>query len=295
MTLPIPFDKREGFIYHNGEFLNWKEAKIHILTHALHYGSSCFEGVRIYNGKIFKNKEHAERLLFSASELSMNVSIKAEEIEEICLETCKKNNIKNGYIRPVFWRGSEQMQVYAPHSKIHFAVASWGWPNYSEEKKFKGSHLVVAKYKRASPESGPVFAKIGGLYVSSTLVKHDAENLGFDDALMLGYKGFIAETSTSNIFFVFDGELHTPKADCFLNGITRQTVISLAKEMGIKVVEREISLEELSHVSDAFITGTASEVSRVASIATRDLKTKYEFREVKISTYLMQKYNELTK
>jgi branched-chain amino acid aminotransferase len=187
------------------------------------------------------------------------------------------------------------MQVSAPYSKIHFAVASWDWPNYSQEKKLKGSNLVVAKYKRASPESGPVFAKVGGLYVSSTLVKHDAEKLGFDDCLMLGYKGFVAESSTSNIFFVFDGELHTPKADCFLNGITRQTVISLAKDLGIKVVEREISLEELAKASDAFMTGTASEISRVASITTRDLGTKYEFKDAKISTYLMQKYKELTR
>jgi branched-chain amino acid aminotransferase len=293
--LPIPFDERDGLLYLDGEFIPWKEAKLHVLTHALHYGSSCFEGLRIYDGKIFKNEEHAKRLLFSASELDMKVKITEKEIEEICIEICRKNNVLNGYIRPIFWRGSEQMQVSAPETKIHFAVACWAWPNYSEEKKKSGLRLVIAKYKRMSPECAPVFAKVGGLYVSSTLVKHDAEKLGFDDCLMLGSQGFIAESSTSNVFFVFDNTLHTPKADCFLNGITRQTVIELAKTLNIPVFEREIALEELINAQDAFTTGTAAEISKIASITKRDLTTTFEFKDAKLSHFLMSKYKELTK
>lgn len=290
----IPFDKRVGIIYYNGEFLEWPEAKVHVLNHGLHYGSSCFEGLRIYNGKIFKNFEHAERLRFSANELGFaNFKMTSKEIAEICIQVCAKNNILNGYIRPIAFRGSEQMQVGATASSIHFAVAAWHWPNYSEEKKIKGINLVVAKYKRPSAESGPVFAKVGGFYVSPTLVKNDAESLGFDDALMLDFRNFIAESSTSNVFFVKGNEIHTPIPDCFLNGITRQTIIEIAKNIGIHVVEKHISLEDLIKYTDGFTTGTAAEVCKIASVTTRDLKQKYLFKDSNISNLLLQEYKKV--
>lgn len=296
MTLPIPLDEREGFIFFNNKFIPWKEAKIHVLTHGLHYGSSCFEGVRIYNGKIFKNLEHAERLLFSASCMDFTnflTPFTAKEIADICDETCKKNNILNGYIRPIFWRGSEQLQVSAPDTKINFAVAAWSWPNYSEAKKKEGLKLLIGLYKRPSHESGPVFAKVGGFYVSPTLIKHDAEKQGFDDCLMLDYRNYIAECSTSNFFAVFGNEIHTPIPDCFLNGITRQTVIELAKNLGYKVIERHMELNELANATDAFSTGTASEITRIASVTLRDLNVKYEFKESSVSIHLLEEYKRL--
>ena len=288
-----PFDQREGFIYLDNEFVEWKEAKIHFLTHGLHYGSACFEGIRIYNGKIFKNLEHAERLLYSASQLDFKIEKTAQEIAEICVETCKKNNIENGYVRPLAWRGSNQMQVGARNSDVRFAVSSWQWPNYDETKKKAGLRFILGLYKRQSAECAPVFAKASGLYVASTLCKNDAENKGFDDCLMLDYRDFVAESSTSNVFFVFGSEIHTPIADCFLNGITRQTVIKLARDLGYTVIERHMKLEELSVADDAFATGTAAEVSKIASVTTRDLNTIYEFKESTVSHHLMEEYKKL--
>ena len=289
------FDNREGKIFLNNKFISWEDSKIHTLNHSLHYGSSCFEGIRIYNGKIFKNKEHAERLLFSASTLDLAPEFTPNQIQEICIDLCKKNNILNGYIRPLFWRGSEEMLIGTTNLIPQFSVAAWSWPQYSEQKKMDGKHLIVAKYKRPSPESGPVFSKIGGLYVASTLVKNDATKHGFDDCIMLDYRNYIAESSTSNIFFVFGGEIHTPIADCFLNGITRQTVILLAKELGYKVIERHIKLEEIEKAEDAFLTGTAAEVSKISSVTLRDLKTRYDFQNNQVSHHLIKEYKNLVK
>lgn len=294
-NLPIPFDKREGIIFLNGEYVNWRDAKIHILTHALHYGSSCFEGLRIYDGKIFKNLEHAKRLLESAKMMDFKLEYSKEQIAEACIEVCKKNNVQNGYIRPIVWRGSEQMQVSARFSKIHFSIATWGWPSINSNLKKEGLNLIVGMYKRSSPECFPVFAKAGGLYVSSTLVKHEAENRGFHDCLMLDYRNYIAESSTSNFFVCFEDEIHTPIADCFLNGITRKVTMEIAKNLGYKVVERHIKLEELKNATDAFLTGTAAEISKVASVTERDLKTVYEFKSNKITKKLLEAYQEYVK
>lgn len=292
--MKLPFDEREGIIYYNGKYLDWRDAKVHVLNHGLHYGSSCFEGLRIYNGKIFKNLEHAERLCASASLLDFkNFKMKPEEIAEICVEVCRKNNILNGYIRPIAFRGSEEMQVGTLNTSIHFVVAAWQWPNYPEEKKTSGVHFVVAKYKRPPADSGPVFAKVGGFYVSSTLVKNEATEQGFDDALMLDFRDFIAESSASNVFFVKENEIHTPIADCFLNGITRQTIIKLAKDSGFKVLEKHIKLEDLPLYEDAFTTGSAAEICKIASITTRNLETKFEFKQSKVSNFLLAEYKKL--
>jgi branched-chain amino acid aminotransferase len=287
----IPFDQREGCIYFNGDFINWKDAKVHILNHSMHYGSSCFEGIRIYNGKIFKALEHAERLMYSASQLELKPSFTPLQVVEICSEVCKKNNIIDGYIRPLIWRGSEEIRVGNTLDNCNFMVAVWQWPNYSEEKKFTGAKLLLSKYCRPPANSGPVTAKIGGLYVSSTLAKNEATNRNFDDALMLDYRGYVAETSTSNIFFVFNGEIHTPIADCFLKGITRQVVIELAESLEYKVVERHIHLDELKDATDAFFTGTASEISKVLSLQAGDIL--YEFKESEISHLLLKEYKAL--
>lgn len=294
LVLPLAFDTREGFIFHNGAYKPWKDARIHILTHALHYGSSCFEGIRIYEGKIFKNREHAGRMIESAKALELNLPFTAYEIEQICIETCKVNNVKDGYIRPLCWRGSNQMQVSAQHSDIHFSVSTWEWANKIETLR-RGQRLIVGKYKRPSPECGPVHAKAGGLYVSSTLVKHDAENKGFNDALMLDFRDYIAECTTSNFFAVFDDEIHTPTPDCFLNGITRQTIIHIAKTLGYKVVERNIKLGELREARDAFSTGTAAEISKISSVSERDLKAVYELKDTDVSDRLLKAFHEFVR
>ena len=291
---PIPFDDRDGFIYFNGEFVEWRQAKIHVLNHGLHYASSVFEGTRIYNGKIFKNTEHNTRLHRSAEILDFEIENNVEEINELCYDVCKKNNIINGYIRPVAWRGSEQMQISAKNTKIHFAIAAWSWPSYySDEMKKLGLKLKVAKYKRPHPETAPTEAKAGCLYSICTISKHEAERDGFADCLMLDYRGYVAEGTGANFFAIFDGEIHTPKADCFLNGLTRQTVIRLAKDLGYNVVERHIEFAELKNAQDAFFTGTAAEVTKIGSVTSRDLKETFEFKENKISLHLLSSYRDL--
>lgn len=294
MSLPISFDNRDGFIYYNNEFIDWRDAKVHILNHGLHYASSVFEGTRIYNGKIFKNHEHNVRLHKSAEYLDFKIPKSAEEINELCYEICKKNNIVNGYIRPVAFRGSEQMQIAASQTSTHFAIAAWSWPSYySDEAKKIGLRLRVAKYRRPSPDSAPVHAKAAGLYMICTISKHEVEKDGFNDALMLDYRGYIAEGTGANFFAIFDGEIHTPIADCFLNGLTRQNVIKMAKDLGYKLVERHIKLEELANADDAFFTGTAAEVTKIGSVTTLDGQRTYEFRGNKISSHLLEKYKEL--
>lgn len=290
----IPFDKRTGKIFYNGNFVEWQNANTHILNHGLHYASSVFEGVRMYNGKIFKNTIHNERLHNSAKILDFKLPYSIEELDALCTEVCKVNNLKDCYIRPVAWRGSEQMQISGSKNKIHLAIATWAWPALHADLKRTGVNMVVANYRRPPANCAPVFAKAAGLYMIVTISKHEAERMGFQDALMLDFHGNVAEATGANFFAIFDGEIHTPTPDCFLNGITRQTVIIFAKELGFKVVERKITLEELANAQDAFITGTAAEVSKVASISTID-GTKYEFKESKISNYLLDKYQELVR
>jgi len=289
-----PFDLRDGTIFYNGNFVEWKDAKVHILNHGLHYASSVFEGVRMYNGKIFKNTEHNIRLHKSAEILDFELPYCVEELDELCLKICKMNNLDDAYIRPFAFRGSEQMQISGSLNKVHVGVAAWQWPSLHGDLKRTGVNMMVAEYRRPPANCAPVFAKAAGLYMIVTISKHKAERAGFHDALMLDYQENIAEATGANFFAIFDGEIHTPIADCFLNGLTRQTVIQLAKELGYKVVERKITLPELAKAQDAFMTGTAAEVSRIASI-TDEKSMKYEFKDNKISLHLLDKYQELVR
>ena len=260
-------ENKEGLIWYNGDLVDWKDAKLHLLSHGLHYASSVFEGERAYSGKIFKLNEHTERLLDSASQLDLNVPYTLSEIKAACCLVLEKNNLKDAYIRPIIWRGAETMGVSAPNSKIHCAIAVWEWPSYfSPEDKLKGIKLTLSKWKRPSPETIPCKAKAAGLYMICTLSKQEAESRGYDDALMLDWKGQIAEATGANIFFIIGNEIHTPVPDCFLDGITRRTVIEIAKVQGLKIIERKIEIDELSDFEQCFITGTAAEVTPVSEI-----------------------------
>lgn len=265
--MAIPFDDRDGVIWFDGKLVPWREAKVHVLTHGLHYGSSVFEGERAYGGKIFKSREHSERLHRSAETLGMQIPFTPEQIDAAKMEVLKANNMQDAYLRPVAWRGSEMMAVSAQKSTIHVAIAAWEWPSmFNPEIKAKGIRLCWAKYKRPSPETEPVHSKAAGLYMICTISKHDAEAKGYQDALMLDYRGYLAEATGANLFLVINGEIHTPTADCFLNGITRQTVIQLAKDAGYTVIERHIMPEELSKAQEVFLTGSAAEITPVGEI-----------------------------
>ena len=283
------FSQNEGFIWYDGELVEWKDTKIHVLTHGLHYASSVFEGERCYDGKIFREIEHTQRLHHSANTLGFEIPYSVEEICEIRKIVLKANNITNGYIRPVAWRGSEMMGISAQRNKIHLAVAAWEWPSYySPEARLKGIKLQLTKWRRPSPETAPISTKAAGLYMICTLAKHEAESNGCEDALMLDYRGYIAETTSANIFLVIDNEIHTPLADCFLNGITRQEVIRIAKHKGIKLVERHINLEELEKADEVFVTGTAAEITPVSEIG------KYKFKPDTICKLMIEEYNKAT-
>lgn len=263
----IPYDDRDGFIYMDGKMLPWRQANIHVLTHALHYGSCVFEGERAYNGKIFKSRQHSERLVKSASILGMDMPMSVDEMEAVKLEVMKVNNVTDGYMRVVAWRGAEQMGISAQATKTHIAFCTWEWPSYfSPEKRENGIRLKTGPYKRPAPDTAPTQAKAAGLYMICTISKHAVENEGYDDALMLDYRGFVAEATGANIFLIKDGEVHTPPADCFLNGLTRQTLIQLCKDHGITLHERHIKPEELPSFQECFLTGTAAEVTAVGSI-----------------------------
>ena len=263
----IPFDDRDGWIWFDGKMVPWREAKIHVLTHGLHYGSCVFEGERAYGGRIFKSREHSERLHKSAELLGFKIPFSVDEIEKAKQEVLVKNNIVDGYFRPVAWRGSEMMAVSAQQSKIHVAITSWSWPAmFSKEVAERGVKLMWSKWTRPAPNMAPVASKAAGLYMICTLSKHDAEREGFNDALMLDYRGYLAEATGANLFLVMNGEVHTPTADCFLDGITRRTVMDLARKNGFKVVERHIKPEELKNAQEVFITGSAAEVTPVGLI-----------------------------
>ena len=263
----IPFDDRDGVIWMDGALVPWREAKVHVLTHALHYASSVFEGERSYNGTIFRMQEHHERLHASAETLGFELPYSVEAINAASMEVLKANGIVDGYVRPVAWRGSEMMGVSAQQNTIHVAIAAWEWPSYfSPEARLKGIRLKTAPWRRPSPECAPVHAKAAGLYMICTLSKHAAEAEGYHDCLMLDYRGRVAEATGANIFLLQDGKLHTPVPDCFLDGITRRVVIDLARARGIEVVERVIMPEELANTSEVFLTGTAAEVTPVGEI-----------------------------
>ncbi|MCD8497439.1 MAG: branched-chain amino acid aminotransferase [Alphaproteobacteria bacterium] len=263
----IPYDDRDGFIYMDGKMLPWREAKVHVLTHALHYGSCVFEGERAYNGKIFKSRQHSERLVKSAQILGMKIPMSVDEMEAVKLDIMKANNVTDGYMRVVAWRGAEQMGISAQATQTHIAFCTWEWPSYfSPEKRENGIKLKTAPWKRPAPDTAPTQAKAAGLYMICTISKHAVEAEGYDDALMLDYRGYVAEATGANIFLIKNGEVHTPPADCFLNGITRQTLMGLCKDHGIALHERHIKPEELSDFEECFLTGTAAEVTAVGSI-----------------------------
>lgn len=281
----IPFDQRDGSIWFNGELIPWKEAKIHVLTHGLHYASSVFEGERVYGGEIFKLNEHTERLFESAEILGFKIPYTVEEINAACIETVEDAGLVDGYVRPIAWRGSEMMGVSAQNNRINVAIAAWEWPSYFDpEQRLKGIRMDIAEYKRPSPETIPCKSKAAGLYMICTISKHAAEAKGYADALMFDYRGYVAEATGANIFFVKDGVIHTPTPDCFLDGITRRTVIGLAKKRGYEVVERHIMPEELDDFSECFITGSAAEVTAVGEIG------PHKFVPGEITQVLMDDY-----
>jgi len=289
----IPFDKRDGYIWYNGELVDWEDAKVHVLNHGLHYGSCVFEGTAVYNDKIFKLREHTERLIRSAELLDFSIPYSVEELEEATKLIVKTQKVSSGYIRPFAWRGSEKMAISAKDNSTHVAIATWTWPPYfSVEAKRKGIDMVFADYRRPSPETAPSASKAAGLYMICTISKHKAERAGYTEAIMMDFEGYIAEATCANMFFVINDELHTPIADRFLNGITRQTVIELAKRRGIKVVERRIKPEELAETQDCFLTGTAAEITRVNSIEKQDKSHKYQFAAHKITLDLMTDYSK---
>jgi branched-chain amino acid aminotransferase len=285
MSLP-PFDQRDGFIWHNGVLKPWKEATLHVLSHGLHYGSSVFEGERAYGGRIFKSREHSERLRKSAEILDFEIPYSVEALDAAKDETVRANGLSDCYVRPIAWRGSEMMAVAAQNSTIHVAIAVWDWPSmFDITTKMKGIKLDIAEYRRPDPKTAPSGAKAAGLYMICTISKHRAERRGFADALMLDWQGRVAECTGANVFFVRDGALHTPIADCFLDGITRRTVVELANRRGIEVVERRIMPDELTTFDECFICGTGAEVTPVSEIG-----EIYRFTPGDVSRRLIEDY-----
>jgi branched-chain amino acid aminotransferase len=285
MASVIPFDQRDGVIWHDGRLVPWKDAKTHVLTHGLHYGSCVFEGQRIYGGTVYKLKEHTDRLFRSAEVLGMKIPYTRDEINHACIETAEANGIKDGYLRPVAYRGSEMMAVSAQNTTIHVAIATWPWPSYfNPEEKLKGIRLDMAQYRRPAPDTAPTQAKAAGLYMICTVSKHAAEAKGYADAMMLDYRGYIAEATGANVFFIKDGELHTPIPDCFLNGLTRQSVIAIARARQIKVHERHIQPEEMADFTECFLTGSAAEVTPVREVG------PYTFKPGALTEALMNAY-----
>ena len=261
------YDDRDGFIWMDGKLVNWRDANVHVLTHAMHYASAVFEGERCYNGKIFKSRAHSERLRKSGELLDMELPWSVDEIEAAKDAVLKANNLTDAYVRALAWRGAgEDMGVAAKRNPIRMAVAVWSWGNYYGDAKFKGAKLDIAKWKRPSPDTIPHAAKAAGLYMICTMSKHAAEAKGCSDAMMFDYRGYVAEATGANIFFVKDGQVHTPIPDAILNGITRQTVIGMLEGMGIPVVERRIEASELESFEQCFLTGTAAEVTPVGQI-----------------------------
>ena len=285
----VPFDKRSGKIWFNGEKVEWSNAKVHVLNHGLHYASCVFEGERVYDGEIFKLEEHTKRLFYSASRMGITIPHSQKEINQACEEMVLTQKVKNGYVRPLAWRGSEMMAISAQKNKIHVVIAAWEWGSYFDpELKLKGIKLNVSSWRRPNPNSVPWDTKAAGLYMICTLSKHEAESKGFTDSLMLDHEDNIAESTGSNIFFKNDkNEIHTPIPDSFLDGITRRCVIDIAKSKGIKIIERKIKPDEMSNFSGCFLTGTAAEVTPVSQI------DKYKFNVCNVIKDLSESYQAL--
>ncbi|HWG05572.1 MAG TPA: branched-chain amino acid aminotransferase [Beijerinckiaceae bacterium] len=283
--MALPFDQRDGFIWMNGGLVAWKEAKLHVLSHGLHYASCVFEGERAYGGQVFKSREHTERFRESARILDFEIPYSIEEIETAKRQVIEANGLQDCYVRPVAWRGSEMMAVAAQHATIHVAIAVWEWPSmFDTNEKMKGIKLDIAEYRRPDPQTAPCKSKAAGLYMICTISKHRAERRGYADALMLDWQGRVAECTGANVFFTRDGALHTPIADCFLDGITRRTVIDLAKRRGLEVVERRIMPDELPSFNECFICGTGAEVTPVSEIG------QHKFTPGNISRSLIEDY-----
>jgi branched-chain amino acid aminotransferase len=285
----VPFDDRDGMIWWDGALVPWRDARLHVLSHGLHYASAVFEGERAYNGHIFRLRDHTERLIQSARLLGFEIPYTAEQIDRACYETLRANNLTDAYVRPIAWRGSEQLAVSAQHTTIHLAIATWEWPSYFGAERMKGIRLGMADWKRPSPETAPTASKATGLYMIGTLSKHKAEAEGYDDALMLDWRGQVAEATGANIFFVMDGKIHTPTPDCFLDGITRRSVMSLAKNRQMTLIERAIRPEEMADATEAFLAGTAAEVTPIREIG------QYNFTPGQITGTLLKDYEGLVR
>ena len=288
----IPYDKRTGKIWLDGKLVDWQDAKLHVLTHGLHYASAVFEGERVYNGKIFKLTEHSERLVYSASRMGFKIPYSVSDIDKFCKEVVEVQKIENGYVRPIAWRGSEMMAVSAQNNTIHFAIAAWVWGSYFDPKiKLHGIKLDISKWRKPAPDSIPWDTKAAGNYMINTLSKHEAEKNGYNDSMMLDYQGNIAEATGANVFFINkeQTEIYTPIADSFLNGITRRTVIEIAKQLQVKVIEKKIKLEELSGYKGCFLTGSAAEVTPVSQIG------NYSFDVLDLIGKLSDEYQSLVR
>ena len=288
---PVPFDKRSGKIWFNGKLINWSDAKIHVLSHGLHYASCVFEGERVYDGKIFKLEEHTERLFHSAFRMGFEIPYSKESLNKYCKEIVTIQKVKNGYVRPVAWRGSEMMAISAQKTKIHLAIAAWEWGSYFDPSlKLRGIKLNISKWRRPAPNTIPWDTKASGLYMICTLSKHEAEKEGFADSLMLDHEDNVAEATGANIFFKNSkGELHTPTPDSFLDGITRRSIMKLASSKNIKVIERKIKPDELSNFTGCFLTGTAAEITPVSQI------DKYKFTVCDVIKDLSESYQQLVR
>jgi branched-chain amino acid aminotransferase len=284
------FDNRDGFIWMDGHMVEWRDAKVHVLTHALHYASAVFEGERAYGGRIFKSADHSRRLRASAQILDFEIPFSVEAIDAAKAEVLKRNHFADAYVRAIAWRGSEMMGVAAQHNKIHLGIAVWEWPSYFDPaQRMKGIRLDIADYRRPDPATAPALAKAAGLYMICTISKHRAERRGYADALMYDWQGRVAECTGANVFFVKNGVIHTPIADCFLAGITRSTVIDLARGRGIEVVERRILPAELGGFDECFITGTAAEVTPVGEIG------PHRYKPAALTATLIDAYSEEVK
>ena len=287
----IPYDKRSGKIWYNNELVDWQEVKLHVLSHGLHYGSCVFEGLRVYDGKIFKLEEHTDRFFYSAKRMDIKIPYSKDEINQATKKIVSVQNVQNGYIRPFAWRGSEMMAVSAQNTKIHVAIATWEWGTYFDPKlKLEGIKLNISKWRRPAPNTIPWDTKASGLYMICTLSKHEAERQGYSDSLMLDHEGNVAEATGANIFFKDkNGDLHTPIPDSFLDGITRRTAIEIAKSKNINVNERKISPDELSNFVGCFITGTAAEITPVSKIS------NHEYKVCNVILDLSESYDKLVR